>query len=568
MKAISFRATLALAALLAGSPAAGAAQATGGAARRPAPDTQVVDSAAATPSPSLVPAGAPVVLGEDTVLVISARLGPYSPGERADAVARRLATIASERNRADTLVVPLESDGATDLMLGDRVLMTVSDADAEAAGVPRAALAARWATGLQAALAARIEAFSIKALVLGGLYSLLATVALALVLRIFARVFPRFYRLIGLWRTTRLRSIRFQKLELVSADRIGDALIIAGRVLRFAATLILLYFYFPLVFSFFPWTRSLSSELVGYVLVPLANGAGAMAGYLPNLLSIGLIVLATFYLLKLVKLVFDGVARGTITFEGFYPDWAEPTYKIIRFLILAFALILVWPYLPKSSSEGFRGVAAFLGLLLTFGSASAIGNIVGGVVMIYMRPFQVGDRVKIADTVGDVVAKNLLVTRVRTIKNVDVTVPNSMVLGSHIINYSSTAREGGLILHTTVTIGYDAPWRDVQAALLQAADRTEFILKSPAPFVLQTALNDFYVTYELNAYTDVPNRMAATYSDLHTHIQDAFNQAGLEIMSPHYEALRDGNRPAMPDAALGPDYEAPSFRVRPADSPR
>jgi small-conductance mechanosensitive channel len=169
--------------------------------------------------------------------------------------------------------------------------------------------------------------------------------------------------------------------------------------------------------------------------------------------------------------------------------------------------------------------------------------------------------VKIADTMGDVIEKTLLITRVRTIKNVEITIANAMVLGSHIINFSSSAKEEGLILHTTVTIGYDAPWRTVHHLLIDAALATEAILKQPAPFIFQTALDDFYVHYELNAYTDQPSRMAKIYSDLHTNIQDKFNGAGVEIMSPHYSSVRDGNQIAIPDGYLPKGYSAPAFRL-------
>jgi small-conductance mechanosensitive channel len=172
-----------------------------------------------------------------------------------------------------------------------------------------------------------------------------------------------------------------------------------------------------------------------------------------------------------------------------------------------------------------------------------------------------GDRVRIGETVGDITEKTLLVTRVRTIKNVEITIPNGTVLSSQVVNFTTLAAEHGLILNTTVTIGYDAPWARVHELLIEAARRTEHILSEPAPFVLQTALNDFYVSYELNAYTDRPDVMAATYSQLHQHIQDAFNEGGVEIMSPHYGALRDGNATTIPAAHLPADYRAPAFRV-------
>jgi small-conductance mechanosensitive channel len=178
-----------------------------------------------------------------------------------------------------------------------------------------------------------------------------------------------------------------------------------------------------------------------------------------------------------------------------------------------------------------------------------------------MRAFRLGDRVQIADTVGDVIEVSLLVTRIRTIKNVEITIANSMVLSSHIINFSGSVQNEGLILHTTVTIGYDAPWRKIHKLLIDAALSTDNILTTPAPFVLQTALDDFYVHYQINAYTDQPSNMAKTYSDLHQNIQDKFYEGGVEIMSPHFSTIRDGNHIAIPDQYLPKDYKASSFRV-------
>ena len=219
------------------------------------------------------------------------------------------------------------------------------------------------------------------------------------------------------------------------------------------------------MFSFFPWTRGFAGTLLGYVLTPLAQAGRGFIAYLPDLFAIAVIVVVVRYLLKFIHLFFVGIERGAITLPGFYRDWGEPTYKIVRFLVIVFAAVMVYPYLPGSDTAAFKGISIFLGILVSFGSSSAIANIIAGVVMTYMRPFQIGDRVKIADTVGDVVLKTLLVTRVRTIKNVDVTIPNATVLASHIINYNSSAKQRGLILHTSVTIGYDAPWRKVHELL-------------------------------------------------------------------------------------------------------
>jgi small-conductance mechanosensitive channel len=230
--------------------------------------------------------------------------------------------------------------------------------------------------------------------------------------------------------------------------------------------------------------------------------------------------------------------------------------------VIALALVLAFPYLPGSASPAFQGVSIFIGLLLSLGSTSVVANIVSGLVLTYTHAFRVGDRVRIADTVGDVIEKGLLVTRMRTIKNVEITVPNGMVMGSHIINYSAVAQEHGLILNTTITLGYDIPWRLIHETLIKAAQATNGILPEPRPFVLQTSLDDFYVSYELNAYTDQPNKMIVVYSELHQNIQDFCNEAGIEILSPHYGALRDGNPSTIPSDYLPKGYQAPPFQIK------
>ena len=286
--------------------------------------------------------------------------------------------------------------------------------------------------------------------------------------------------------------------------------------------------------------------IFGYVANPLKNITKVVIEYIPNLFFIGVVCILTSYLLSFLKFIFLEIERGSIKFEGFHAEWADPTYKLIRFLVFAFALVVIFPYLPGSGSPAFQGVSVFLGVLLSFGSSSAISNIVAGVVLTYMRPFKIGDRVKIADTVGNIVEKSLLVTRIRTTKNVDVTIPSSMVLGSHLINYSSSAVNHGLILHSTVTIGYDVDWRVVHDLLIKSASSVEEVLDEPQPFVLQTSLDDFYVSYEVNAFTDRPNLMPRIYSELHKNIQENFKDAGVEIMSPHFSAIRDGSNVNIP----------------------
>ncbi len=511
---------------------------------------------------AVVPAGEPVVFRGDTLFRLYGTVGPFTPEERATALAERLDSLANDPLARASSVEVVDTSGAIDIRVAGFILMTVTDRDAAEAGLTRTVLGEQYATQIQATMQSREGAATLQSLLIGAGLTLLATLALVLLFKLLNRVFPTLYRLLESWRDTKIPSVRIQRLELLSSARLTDFFIGIAKVLRVAAVVVALYIFAPLVLSFFPWTRRLSTRLVDYVVNPLDQGFDAFIAYLPNLFTIAVIVVVIWYVLKFIHLFFNGIEHRAIALPGFYPEWAQPTYKIVRFVVIIAAAIVIFPYLPGSDTPAFRGISVVMGLLISFGSASAIANVVAGVVMTYMRPFELGDRVKIAETVGDVVEKTLLITRVRTTKKVDITIPNAMVLSSHIINYSSTADDGGMILHTSVTIGYDVPWRQVHEVLLSAVENTEGIMPEPKPFVLQTSLDDFYVAYELNVYTEQPNQMAKIYSDLHQNIQDRCNEAGIEILSPHYGAMRDGNQKAVPEQYLPKSYTAPVFGVR------
>ncbi|MCZ8228701.1 mechanosensitive ion channel domain-containing protein [Flavobacterium sp.] len=285
--------------------------------------------------------------------------------------------------------------------------------------------------------------------------------------------------------------------------------------------------------------------------------------FLPNLFSIIVIVVLFRYALKIIKYFVDEIQKENINIDGFYSDWAKPTFNIVKVLLYAFMLVIIFPYLPGSESPIFKGVTVFVGVLFSIGSSNAIANMVAGLVITYMRPFKIGDFIKIGEVNGEVIEKTALVVRVRTPKMEDITIPNATVLSSSSINFSSNTRTNtnGLVIHSTVTIGYDVPWREVHKALIEAANRTDLIEKEPKPFVLQTSLDDFYVSYEINAFTKEATKQPLIYSNLHQNIQDCFNEAGIEIMSLHYKALRDGNHTTIPESYLSSDYQSTVFQV-------
>ena len=358
-----------------------------------------------------------------------------------------------------------------------------------------------------------------------------------------------------------LKKLAYKDYTFLNEEQKYQIILFITKLLRWFVYIVLIYISLSAIFSIFPITRGWADKLIQYILSPLKSIFIGIWNYLPNLFSILAIYFVMKYFIKFVKYIFTEIDSEKLKVSGFHADWAMPTFSIVKFLLYAFMFVLIFPFLPASDSNIFKGVSVFIGVLFSLGSHSSIANVVAGLVITYMRPFKVGDRIKIGDVTGDVIEKTLLVTRLRTPKNEEVTIPNSSVLSGNTVNYSTMARTVGLIIHTTVTIGYDVPWKKMHQALLNAADRTESLQKEPKPFVLQTSLDDFYVSYQINGYTRETNRFNRIYSSLHQNIQDCCNEMGIEIMSPHYRAQRDGNNTTIPADYLPADYKAPGFNV-------
>jgi small-conductance mechanosensitive channel len=422
-----------------------------------------------------------------------------------------------------------------------------------------------WLGRLRSSLADLADELITSEIAYALLLTLIAIGILIFVFRFTQWLLQKAHAKLEAWRGTRIAGLRIQTYELMSADRITDILKDLAKFIRVGALFVALYIAIPAILSFFPWTRDWVSYLRPYLMAPVYQLFWGIVSFLPNLVAIIVIVVATRYAVRFIRAVFTEVARESIVFPGFHPDWAQPTSKLVSFIIIVFAVVLISPYLPGFGSPAFQGVSIFLGVLLSLGSTAAVANVVAGMALIYMGAFKVGDHVKIADALGDVTEKTLLVTRMRTVKNVEITIPNAMVLGCHMINFSALAEERGLVLHTTVTIGYDVPWRLVHALLIDAAGATAHVLGEPAPFVLQSSLGDFSIAYELNVYTKEAHRSLGILSELHQNIQDKFNEAGIEIMSPRFTALRDGNEPAMPTDYLPKGKPEKTSRILPME---
>ncbi len=516
---------------------------------------------AQTPTDAASEVGAPVRFNGRVLFRVRERIGPFSPQERAAAVERRLTEVSGNPFSGDAPLHVTDYDTTTDVEVGETVILTVTDADAATNRTTRLALAQNRAEILRQALNENRRNYDPRTLAVGVGLTLLTTLIFFGLAIPAGRVVRRTIESYRLGRARPLRLKPIHHLDELTAGQFHHAVAGAIGVGWLAVRVALVGLYFPLVLSFFPSTRGISKTFWSYALKPLGTLWGLFLFYLPNLLFLLTIAVLTFYAVKLSRLFFQAVERGQLKFSGFDTEWAWPTHKITALFIIASALVVAFPYLPGSESPAFRGVTIFLGAIFSFASSSAISNIVSGVMLTYTGAFRLGDRVKIGSEIGDVTEKTLLVTRIRTIKNELISIPNTQVLSTSIVNYTALAKTDGLILNTTITIGYDAPWKRVHELLIAAARDTPDVLPEPAPFVLTTGLNDYNVSYQLNAFTRNPHRMIVIYGNLHENIQNRFNEGGVEIMSPAFTALRDGNHVTIPGDQVPENYTAPGFQV-------
>jgi len=488
----------------------------------------------------------PVVFFDENLFFIGTKLGHFQPEERATIFSNKLKSLLDSANFDTTLLRTSNNDLAVEILYGDIILGSVTDADAAYFNSDKNKLAENYISAIKSTYKRNYSDRSILENLFRTGLLLLVIIVLFLLVKFINIGFNRLIDLIlSKWHNY-FSGIKIKDFELLSAEREERLLKVLMRFLKIAVIIVLLYLSLPLIFSFFPATEDLADILLGYITTPIKGIFSSFFGYMPELFTILIVVVITFYVGEFINFISGEVERGNLSIPGFYPDWAKPTFNLVKIIVYAFAFIVIFPYLPGSDSPAFQGVSVFLGLLISLGSSSAISNIIAGLVIIYMRAFKTGDRVKIGDTTGDVIEKTMLVTRLRTIKNEEVTIPNSAILNGNTVNYSVESNGPGLILHTTVTIGYDVPWRKVHELLINGALKVDTILKEPKPFVLQTSLDDFYVSYQINAYTEDSKKAAKSYSDLHSNIQDAFSEAGVEIMSPHYRANRDGGHLTIP----------------------
>ncbi len=498
---------------------------------------------AAAQGPPSVPAGeelattiqtAPVVVDGITLFPVRG-ISAYPAEKRAQDIADRIRTVAANPAYSPQWLRSTEVPLGTQLLADTQPIMTAFDSDARLEGVRRQVLAQAYLQKVAKAIESFRHDREPKLLIWHSAYAIAATFAFLLIFWAGHRVVTRIRSVLERRYREKIHGVQIQAFHILRAEHIWHlltgALSFLWVFILFAAAYLDLHY----VLSLFPWTRGFANSLSAILLSPLATMGASLLDALPDVIFLAILVLATFYLLKLIRLLFAGVETGAITISGFEPVWAKPTYRLVRVAVIAFALVAAYPYIPGSNSQAFKGVSLLIGVIFSLGSTSLIGNIISGYSMTYRRVFKEGDRVRIGDHIGDVQDTKLMVTYLRTTKNELIAVPNSLIINGEVVNYSALAQKEGLILHTTVGIGYETSWRQVEAMLLQAAQRTPGLLLEPKPFVLQKQLGDFAITYEINVYCDEPRTMEQLYTVLHQNILDIFNEYGVQIMTPAYE---------------------------------
>ena len=491
--------------------------------------------------------GWPVVVDHDTLFVLYTHMGGASAELRAKTAQDVIRSLGHSLKVRPDSVYLVESEHSVDVMGGEQVIVTLSDTDGMWNNTSREELADHYRSVIEQKVTHMHSEYGLQQKLLGLFYMVLLIIAQLIFFKLTVRLFAHLRRQIaGKW-LKRLKPLKVKDYEFLNIHQQGRILIFLTRIGQLLTILFQLAISIPLLFSVFPETKAVTYRLIGYVWNPAWNIVLGIIGYVPDLIQIVIIFYCFKYIVKFLRYMAGEIENGKLKISGFYPEWAMPTFFIIRVFAYAFMLVLIWPLLPYSDSGVFKGISVFLGVIVSFSSSSVIGNMVSGVVMTYMRPFRIGDFIRFEDNEGEVIEKTVLVTRIRTLKNDIITIPNSSILQAKTFNYTLSAENYGIIVHTQFTMGYDINWRTCERLLIEAALATEHIEHHPHPFVLAHALDDSYLTYEINAYTHYSKDLLTVYSELHKNVVDKFNEAGIEVMAPHIYARRDGIRRQAPD---------------------
>lgn len=486
---------------------------------------------------------APLMLDGEKVLQLAGSRS-FPAAERIAGVRNRLIELANNPDLgAIEITAEKKDDDRVTLRMSDRFLLTLYPVDADAEGIPMDALTELAVKQLTSAIRGYRDRRQPEHLLKAAGKSIGALAIVALLIAAARFLFSRLSGFIDRRYRKRVQDLKIESFEVVRAENIWKAVTGTLFVVRNGLILVAAYLAIEFVLYQFPWTRGTAASLLDLLISPLQNIGSAFVDYLPSLVFLIILLIIARYLIKLMHLFFQSIERKRVKIAGFEPEWAPPTYKLLRFFLILLTAVLAYPYIPGSGSAAFQGLSILLGIMVSLGASSAVSSVVAGYAMTYRKAFREGDLIKVGEHMGVVVATRLLVTHLKTAHNEEVVLPNATILSSPITNLSRPAGEKGLILHTSVGIGYETPWRQVEAMLIEAALKTEGMKQEPAPFVLEKSLGDFGITYELNAYAYNSGSLPKQYARLHRNILDVFNHYGVAIMTPAY--ISDPDEPKL-----------------------
>ncbi len=520
------------------------------AAAQEAPATAVAAGPEDTPEP------VELVIANRPIFTMRSESFGRPPRERAKAIPPVVAAIV-DRGGPLAVTTAETPEGVVVLVDGSMLFRVLrGDVNAELGETPQA-VAQAAVRNLEVALAEMREAQDTRALLPELLHSLAATAVAAVALLLLWRA----YR----WLASRLLAGIRRRAEqmmphwgrtIVGPVAVEKVLMAPVRILAWLLLFLVVYEWLAFVLGQFPYTRPWGEALFANLAGAVAEIARGIARALPGLFFVLVIFYLTRLVARAVRSFFAGVEEGRISVQWVDETTARPTARLINAVVWLFGFVAAYPYIPGSDSEAFKGIGVFVGLMLSIGSSGIVNQAVSGLMLMYTRALRPGEFVQIGETEGTVRSVGFVNTRIETLRHEEVSIPNAVIAGTVTRNFSRLAGDGGIRVPTKVTIGYDAPWRQVRALLLMAAERTQSIARSPEPRVLQTALQDFYVEYTLLVSVADPARRPVVLDELHAHIQDVFNEHGVQIMSPNYEA-----DPAQPKVVAPEDwYKAPAQR--------
>jgi len=472
--------------------------------------------------------------GRDLFMVAGVSI--YKASVRAADISETIKDLAGNPAFTTNLLRLVSEEDSEVLMADTTKILKVFDKDAELVGLDRQLSARIIQYKIEEAITRYRHEREPREILIRSGRALVLTVLIVVVLWFLRKVHRTVSEFVRSRILTKIeKGVQIQSFEVVQRQHLWMIYRGLMNLIRISVAAFIIYLYLQHVLQLFPWTRGAGLALLSMLVSPLHILWNGLVAFIPDLIFLIILFFIVRYILRVIRLFFLNLEKGLIRLNSFEPEWAQPTYRLVRVMIVLLAIVVAYPYIPGSDSSAFKGISVFMGVVLSLGSSSLIGNVVAGYTMTYRKAFGVGDRIKVGEYMGEVLNISMLATRLRSPKNEEVIVPNSEILAKEVINFSSLAKTRGLILHTMVGIGYETPWRQVEAMLLEAAGNTAGVLKDPVPFVLQKSLGDFAVNYEINSYIDDPTRMHLIYTDLHRNILDVFNHYGIQIMTPAYE---------------------------------